>query len=63
MDSRLEEIARKQNISKGQALKKALALLSMAERESQQGNFLGFVRQKPNAAEGDFEVVGRVSGL
>jgi len=57
VDQRLNEIAHARNITKGDAMKKAFALLSFAVEEEKHGNYVGIV--KPTAG-GEREVVKEV---
>jgi len=61
IDARLTEIANKEGISKAQAMRKAFALLSVAEQESAKGNSLGIVREDPDSHE--LQAIGRVVGI
>ena len=61
IDSRLTAIARKQGISKSEAMKRAFALLSIADQETAKGNTLGIVREDTNNHE--LMALGRVVGL
>lgn len=61
IDTRLTEIARKEGISKAEAMRKAFALLSVAEKESAKGNSLGIVREDPDNHE--LLALGRVVGI
>lgn len=61
IDARLTEIARKEGISKAQAMRKAFALLSIAEQESTKGNSLGIVREDPDSHE--LQAIGRIVGI
>lgn len=61
IDARLTAIANKEGISKAQAMRKAFALLSVAEQESAKGNSIGIVREDPNNHE--LQAIGRVVGI
>jgi len=61
IDARLTVIANKEGISKAQAMRKAFALLSVAEQESAKGNSLGIVREDPDSHE--LHAIGRVVGI
>ena len=61
IDSRLTSIAQKQGISKAEAMRRAFALLSIADQETAKGNSLGIVREDPNGHE--LMALGRVVGL
>lgn len=61
IDSRLSEIARKQGISKAEAMRRAFALLSVAEVEQSKGNSLGIVREDSDSHE--LKALGRVVGI
>lgn len=60
IDERLSDIARDRNISKGEAMKRAFALLSIAVEEEKKGNYVGIVKPSANGKE---EVVTKVTGL
>lgn len=60
IDERLSDIARDRKISKGEAMKRAFALLSVAVEEEKQGHYVGIV--KPSDS-GRPEVVKEVVGL
>jgi len=59
IDNRLIEIARKKGITKAEAMRKAFALLSIAEREGAQGNSLGIIKDDG----GDLKALGRIVGV
>ena len=61
IDSRLTAIAQKEGISKAEAMRKAFALLSVAEVEKSKGNSLGIVRENPDSHI--LEAIGRVVGV
>lgn len=61
IDNRLTEIANKEGITKSEAIRRAMALFSMAEKEKEKGNSLGILRENPDNHE--VVVVGRVVGL
>ncbi|MFC3123259.1 ribbon-helix-helix protein, CopG family [Agaribacter flavus] len=61
IDKRLTEIAAKEGITKSEAVRRAMALLSMAEKEKEKGNSLAIVRENPDSHE--VQVIGRVVGL
>jgi len=60
IDGRLSDIARDRNISKGEAMKRAFALLSIAVEEEKRGNYVGIVKPSANGKQ---EVVKEVVGL
>lgn len=60
IDERLSDIARDRKISKGEAMKRAFALLSFAVEEEKQGHFVGSIKPSDN---GKVEVVKEVVGL
>jgi len=62
IDERLTEIARKEGITKAEAMRKAFALLSVAIEESAKGNSLGIVREDPKNGH-ELQVLGRVIGV
>ena len=61
INQRLTDIATRKGISKSEAIRRAMALFSIAEREKEKGNFLGFLRESPEKHE--VKVIGRISGL
>lgn len=61
ISERLNEIARKEGITKAEAMRRAFALLSVAEQEKFKGNSLGIVREDPNSHE--LQAIGRVVGI
>ena len=61
IDNRLTEIAKRNGFSKADAMRKAFALLALADTEKQkQGFSLGVVRERDDRK---LEVVGRVVGV
>lgn len=62
IDEHLTQIARKKGISKAEAMRRAFALLVVADRENSKGNGcgLGIVKESP---DGKLEAVGRVVGI
>lgn len=60
IDERLNEIAIDRKISKGDAMKKAFALLSFAVEEEKQGRYVGSIKLSDS---GEQEVVTKVTGL
>ena len=61
IDTRLAEIARKEGITKAEAIRKAFALLSVATSEKAKGNSIGVVRELPDSDE--LQVVAQVIGI
>lgn len=61
ISDRLTEIARKEGITKAEAMRRAFALLSVAEQEKAKGNSLGIVREDPNSHT--LQAIGRVVGV
>lgn len=61
IDLRLTAIAKKEGISKAEAMRRAFALLSVADQEKAKGNSLGIVREDPNSHQ--LTILGRVVGL
>lgn len=59
INDRLTEIARGQGITKAEAMRKAFALLSVAEDEKENGNSLGIIKDK----DGETIVVGKLVGV
>ena len=60
IDIRLEQIALKNGITKGEALKRAFALLAIADKVESMGNTLGIVNQDPDT--GNYSVIGMITG-
>ena len=61
INTRLTEIAQKEGITKAEAMRKAFALLSVAEKEKARGNSIGTVREKENRHE--LQAIARVVGI
>jgi len=61
IDERLTTIAQKEGISKAEAMRRAFALLSVADTEKAKGNSLGIVREEGDSHE--LKALGRVVGL
>lgn len=61
IDTRLSSIARKQGISKAEAMRRAFALLSVADQETAKGNYLGIVRE--DAGSHELRAIARVVGV
>lgn len=55
----LDKFAESQHISRADALKRALALLAIADKEQAQGNELGIVKREGE----ELKVVARIAGL
>ncbi|WP_417459477.1 ribbon-helix-helix protein, CopG family [Kordiimonas sp.] len=62
VDNRLTEIAKREGISKAEAMRRAFALLAMADTEKSKGNSLGIVRETQDDPS-KFDVLGRVVGI
>ncbi len=62
IDMRLTEIASKAGISKAEAMRKAFALLSVADTEQAKGNSLGIVREDDTNGH-ELRAIGRIIGL
>ncbi len=60
IDNSLTRIANKNGISKAQAMRKAFALLSIADEVSAKGNSLGIVKEDPKSDT--LKAIGRVVG-
>ncbi|HBC7422543.1 TPA: ribbon-helix-helix protein, CopG family [Serratia marcescens] len=62
VDARLTDIATRHGISKAEAMRRAFALLAVADSEStkKNGSSLGIVREDD---AGDLKAVGRVVGI
>lgn len=61
IDTRLTEISRKEGISKAEAMRKAFALLALAQEEKAKGNSMGIVKQIPDSDE--LKALGIVIGI
>ena len=61
IDSRLTLIARKKGISKAEAVRRAFALLSIADQEEDKGHSLGIIKEDPEAHE--MQAVARIIGI
>jgi len=61
IDSHLTEIATKAGISKAEAMRRAFALLVVADEEKAKGNSLGIVREDSDSHE--LKALGRVVGV
>ncbi|MDT4330677.1 ribbon-helix-helix protein, CopG family [Methylomonas sp. MED-D] len=61
IDQKLTEISRKEGISKAEAMRRAFALLAVAEQEKSKGNSLGIVRE--NADSHELQAIGRIVGV
>jgi hypothetical protein len=62
IDERLTDIAKRNGVTKAEAMRRAFALLAVADEEKQKGKgfSLGIVRENP---ERGLEAVGRVIGV
>lgn len=56
---KLDSYAEKQNISRAEALRRALSLLIIADQEGEKGNTLGIVREEGS----ETKVVARITGV
>ena len=61
INDRLTEIADKERITKAEAMRRAFALLSIAEMEKAKGNSIGIVRENPGSH--DLQTIGQVLGV
>ncbi|WGG48569.1 ribbon-helix-helix domain-containing protein [Rugamonas sp. DEMB1] len=61
IDRCLTDIARRSGLSKGEAIRRAFALLSIADVEENKGNFLAVVRK--NKENNQLETVARLVGI
>ncbi|MBU2709341.1 ribbon-helix-helix protein, CopG family [Zooshikella marina] len=61
VNKELDRIAKANCISKAEAMRRAFALLAVAESEKKRGNSLGIVREDPNSHH--LEALGRVVGV
>lgn len=57
----IDKFADSQHISRAEAIRRALALLSIANQEREQGNELGIIRRENGDAEP--RVVARIAGV
>lgn len=61
IDQKLTEISRKEGITKAEAMRRAFALLAVAEQEKSKGNSLGIVREVAGSHE--LQAIGRIVGV
>lgn len=61
IDRCLTDIARRSDLSKGEAIRRAFALLAIADVEENKGNFLAVVRK--NKENNLLETVARLVGI
>ena len=61
ISDRLTEIAQKQGITKAEAMRRAFALLSVADKEQAKGNYLGIIQEDPDTHK--YQVIGRLVGI
>lgn len=61
MEKLIEETALSEDISKGDVIRRAFALLKVAESEKKRGRFLAVARE--NECTHNIEVVGKILGL
>jgi len=61
IDSRLTFIARKKGISKAETVRRAFALLSIADQEEDKGYSLGIIKEDTEAHE--MQAVARIVGI
>ncbi|WP_017346111.1 ribbon-helix-helix protein, CopG family [Pantoea sp. A4] len=59
IDEMLEQVSRSQNISKSHAIRRAFALLQIAEEERQKGRELGIIKDEG----GSLKAVGKIVGI
>lgn len=60
IDARLTEIAVKNGITKAEAMRKAFAILSIAERQKEKGLEIGIIKQAPDHS---LQAIGTIVGL
>lgn len=60
VSARLEQIARENGITKAEAMRRAFALLAVAESEKKKNNYLGIVRE---GEDHKLYAIGRVVGI
>ncbi|WP_437612176.1 CopG family transcriptional regulator [Erwinia sp. V71] len=62
VDDRITDIAHRHGITKAEAIRRAFALLSVADNQSKKSNgySLGIVRESET---GDLQAIGRVTGI
>jgi hypothetical protein len=61
MEKLIEETALNEDISKGDVIRRAFALLKVAESEKKRGRFLAVARE--NESSHNIEIVGKILGL
>lgn len=61
MERFIEETAAKENISKSDVIRRAFALLKVAESEKGKGRFLAVAKESQTSD--DIEIVGKILGL
>lgn len=60
----LDKFAKRYNISRAEAARRAFALLALAEAEADKGNSIGIIKKSNNSDdENKFEVVAKVKGV
>ena len=64
MEKLIEETAEKENISKGDVIRRAFALLKVSETEKKNGRFLAVAKEDddPNSRS-HIEVIGKIIGI
>ena len=61
MEKLIEETAIREDISKGDVIRRAFALLKVAETEKKRGRFLAVAKE--NEATENIEIIGKILGL
>ena len=56
----LDEFASREQVTKGEALRRAIGLLSIAQEQKQKGNCLGVVRE---GEDDELEPIGKIVGV
>lgn len=61
VSKKLTDIAKKEKITKAEAMRRAFALLALSEAEKEKGNSLGIVREREDDPS-HYDVLARVVG-
>ncbi|GEM_PF-461222 len=64
MEKLIDETARTEGISKGEVIRRAFALLKLAETEKKSGKFLAIAKEVDDPGNGkSIEVIGKIIGI
>jgi Arc/MetJ-type ribon-helix-helix transcriptional regulator len=64
MEKLIEETAQNENISKGDVIRRAFALLKVSETEKKHGRFLAVAQEEKNSgSKSHIEVIGKIIGI